>query len=217
MAHVGVVLAGCGYLDGSEIHESTLALLALAKAGASYQGVSPQRDQAKVVNHLDESMPDQTRSMVEESARIVRGNIVSMMDANLEDYDAIIVPGGTGLARNFFNLLEEGENYQVQADVLAFLRAAQEMGKPMGFICIAPMMMPFVYPQGIQMTIGNDTATAAVAESKGAKHIDCAVDDIVIDSTHKAVSTPAYMLANSITEVEVGVSKLVDAVIKMVS
>ena len=31
---IGVVLAGCGYLDGAEIHEATLTLLALDRLGA---------------------------------------------------------------------------------------------------------------------------------------------------------------------------------------
>ena len=30
---VGVVLSGCGFLDGAEIHEATLTLLALDRAG----------------------------------------------------------------------------------------------------------------------------------------------------------------------------------------
>ena len=34
MPKIGVVLAGCGVMDGSEIHEAVLTLLALSKKGA---------------------------------------------------------------------------------------------------------------------------------------------------------------------------------------
>lgn len=38
MAKVAVVLSGCGYLDGSEIHETVLTILALEKQGVEWQG-----------------------------------------------------------------------------------------------------------------------------------------------------------------------------------
>ncbi len=213
MAHVGVVLAGCGYLDGAEIHEATMTLLALQQAGATYEGLAPNRNQHHVINHVDQSEQSGERNILQEAARIMRGNIKSLMNADLEDYDALIFPGGNGAAKNLFNLALAGADYQVEKDVLAFGRDAVEMGLPMGFICIAPMMMPFFYPQGVQMTIGNDADMAKIAQSKGAKHVNCAADDIVIDDRHKAVSTPAYMLAEHIGQVHEGVSKLVKAVL----
>ena len=216
MAHVGVVLAGCGYLDGAEIHEATMTLLALQQAGATYEGLAPNRVQHHVINHIDDSEQPGQRNILQEAARIMRGNVKSLMDANLEDYDALIFPGGNGAAKNFFNLVLAGVNYQVEQDLLALGRDAVKMGLPMGFICIAPMMMPFFYPQGIQMTIGENADVANIAESKGAQHIHCAADDIVIDQQHKAVSTPAYMSAAHIGQVHDGVSKLVRAVLALV-
>ena len=214
MKKVGVVLCGCGQLDGSEIHEATMVLLALAQNSVAYEGLAPNRQQYQVVNHVtNKSMPNQERSMLIEAARIMRGNIKSFMDADLEDYDALIFPGGNGAANNFFSLARDGENYRVDEDVLAVARDFREIDKPMGFICIAPMMIPFIYPQGVKMTIGNDTSMAAIVASKGAQHIDCPVNEIVIDKANKVVTTPAYMLAKNIAEVHVGVSKLVNAIL----
>ena len=34
MVRVGVLLSGCGVMDGAEIHESVITLLALDRAGA---------------------------------------------------------------------------------------------------------------------------------------------------------------------------------------
>lgn len=153
--------------------------------------------------------------MLAEAARIMRGNIKSFMDADLEEYDALIFPGGNGAANNLFSLARDGENYKVDEDVLTVARDFREMGKPMGFICIAPMMIPFIYPQGVRITMGDDADMAAIVASKGAQHIDCKVDEIVIDKANKVVTTPAYMLAKNIAEVHTGVSKLVNAVLAL--
>ena len=65
------------------------------------------------------------------------------------------------------------------------------------------------------MTIGKDPEIAAALESKGAKHVECAVDDIVVDKKNRIVSTPAYMLAESLLDAEAGINKLVTKVFEM--
>jgi enhancing lycopene biosynthesis protein 2 len=72
---IAVILAGSGVYDGSEIHEATLSLLAIAEAGATYKIFAPNIDQYHVVNHMTgEEMPE-TRNVLVESARIARGDI----------------------------------------------------------------------------------------------------------------------------------------------
>lgn len=67
----------------------------------------------------------------------------------------------------------------------------------------------------VVLTIGNDPETAKALESQGARHRDCKVDDIITDQGNRLVSTPAYMLAESITEAEAGINRLVEAVIRL--
>lgn len=217
MKKVAVVLSGCGHIDGAEIHESVLTLLALSQAGVEWQCVAPNRDQHHVINHVDQSEMSQSRNMMVEAARIARGNIVALDQANIDDYDAVIFPGGFGAAKNLFDFALKGDaSYQLQTDVLAFAQKAIASVKPTGFICIAPMMIPHLFPQGVKMTIGNDAQTAQAAIANGAAHINTPVDDICIDTQHKVVSTPAYMLAKNIAEANQGIQKLVNAVIAMI-
>ena len=72
---VGVVLAGCGYLDGAEIHEATMAMLAITELGHEYQCISINKDRHHVVNHLNGEEMDETRNMMIEAARIDRGDV----------------------------------------------------------------------------------------------------------------------------------------------
>ena len=207
---VGIVLSGCGYLDGSEINEVVLTLLALDRAGIAYKGIAPNRDQHHVINHLTEAIEEGSRNILEESARIMRGNVIALDKANLSDYDALIFPGGFGAAKNLFDLAIKGDtSYSVQSDILAFATAALEARKPMGYICIAPMMIPEIYPAGVKMTIGTDGDTVKLVESKGAKHVKCAVDEVCCDQRYKLVTTPAYMLGQNTYEVSKGIDRMV--------
>lgn len=208
--NIAVILSGCGALDGSEIHESVLTLLALDRAELAYQCLAPNIPQTRVVNMADGKTQEHAqRNILEESARIARGKIKDIASANAADYTAMIFPGGFGAALNLCNFGLNKENYSIQADVFKFAKAMVEAKKPAGFICIAPVLAPKLYPAGIQITIGNDKATAEILEKLGARHIPCAATDCVVDKVHKLVSTPAYMLARSIKEVATGIECLV--------
>ncbi|RON11860.1 isoprenoid biosynthesis glyoxalase ElbB [Pseudomonas frederiksbergensis] len=212
---IAVILSGCGVYDGAEIHESVITLLRLDQRGAQVQCFAPNIAQLHVINHLTgEEMPE-ARNVLVESARIARGNIKDIRDASVEDFDALIVPGGFGSAKNLSNFAVEGAGCSIQPDVLALTEAFAEAGKPVGLICISPALAAKIYGPGVTCTIGNDADTAAAMNKMGATHAECAVTDIVEDKARKLVSTPAYMLAQSISEAASGINKLVDRVLEL--
>jgi enhancing lycopene biosynthesis protein 2 len=212
---IAVILSGCGVYDGAEIHESVITLLRLDQRGAQVQCFAPNIAQLHVINHLTGDEMPESRNVLVESARIARGNIKDIREANVEDFDALIVPGGFGAAKNLSNFAIEGAGCTVQPDVLALTEAFAEAGKPVGLICISPALAAKIYGPGVTCTIGNDADTAAAMNKMGATHADCAVTEIVEDKARKLVSTPAYMLAQSISEAASGINKLVDRVLEM--
>ena len=212
---IAVILSGCGVYDGAEIHESVITLLRLDQRGAQVQCFAPNIAQLHVINHLTgEEMPE-SRNVLVESARIARGEIKDIREADAEDFDALIIPGGFGSAKNLSNFAIEGIGCTVQPDVLALTEAFAEAGKPMGLICISPALAAKIYGPGVTCTIGNDADTATAMNKMGATHQECAVSDIVEDKARKLVSTPAYMLAQSISEAASGINKLVDRVLEL--
>ncbi|WP_335944647.1 isoprenoid biosynthesis glyoxalase ElbB [Pseudomonas sp. G166] len=212
---IAVILSGCGVYDGAEIHESVITLLRLDQRGAQVQCFAPNIAQLHVINHLTgEEMPE-SRNVLVESARIARGNVKDLRDAKAEDFDALIVPGGFGSAKNLSNFAVEGAGCSVQPQVLALAEAFAEAGKPVGLICISPALAAKIYGPGVVCTIGNDADTAAAVVKMGGTHEDCAVTDIVEDTARKLVSTPAYMLARNISEAASGINKLVDRVLEL--
>lgn len=215
MTKVAVILSGCGVYDGAEIFESVLTLLALEQAGCEYQAFAPDIPQAHVINHLTGEVMDESRQVLVEAARIVRGNIRDLATANPDDFDALILPGGYGAAKNLSDFAFKGTDCTIQPDVLNFCKAMAAQGKPLGFICIAPAMIPQIFGEGTKATIGTDAATAAALEQMGAVHINCPVDEFVVDEQRKVVSTPAYMLAGKISEAAAGINKLVKEVVRL--
>ena len=86
----------------------------------------------------------------------------------------------------------------------------------MGFVCIAPAMIPHVYGPDASLTIGFDKDTAHAIEQMGAVHVECPAVDYVVDEGRKLVSTPAYMLDARIGDVATGIEKLVHKVLEMI-
>ena len=219
MPKVGVVLAGCGAQDGSEIHESVLTLLSLDRIGAKVKIMAPDIDQFHVVNHLSNHKMDATRNILLEAARISRGNILPIRSINNNDLDALIFPGGTGMAKNIFNYAIKGPDFTILKDVESLTRYMIQKNKPIGAICIAPVMIAKIL-QNLdrkgKVTGGFNKQILTDIESMGMITEKANATEIVIDYENKIVSTPAYVEANSIKEVAEGIEKLVDAVLSMV-
>jgi len=218
MKKVAVILSGCGVFDGSEIHESVLVLLALDRANAKAVCAAPDVEQYQVVNHLTrQPVRNERRNVLVESARIARGNIIPLHQLKVSEVDAVILPGGLGAAQNLSSFAINKDRFEVHPEVARVLQEAHLAGKPLGFVCIAPAIAARLFgAKKVEVTIGNDASTAARLQSFGARHVNCTVHNVVVDKTLKIASTPAYMLANRISEVEAGVTKLVQAVLEMI-
>ncbi|PIR25161.1 MAG: isoprenoid biosynthesis protein ElbB [Deltaproteobacteria bacterium CG11_big_fil_rev_8_21_14_0_20_42_23] len=217
---IGVILSGCGFKDGSEIHEATCALLAIDKAGAEAVCFAPNINQRMHVNHLDGEQVPNARNVLQESARIARGHIADLHTANADELDALVMPGGAGAAMNLSTFAQEGENCEVNEDLLHLIEQMHIRHKPIAAICIAPATLAKALQDiGVSatLTIGDDAETAKKITAMGHSHENCRAVDCVIDRDKNIVTTPAYMNAKSIGEVWSGVEKLVDAVVKMIS
>lgn len=217
MKKIGVVLSGCGVRDGSEIHEAVFTLLAIDRQGAEAVCMAPNSD-FPVTDHLAMQESGEKRNALVESARIARGNIRDIAAVKAGELDAIIFPGGFGAAKNLCDFAMKGAAAAVHPQVSRLLKEMAAAGKPIGAICIAPVLIAAVLGKesAPTVTIGNNAGTASEIEKTGAKHQDCPVTEFVVDAKNKLVTTPAYMLANRISEAYEGIDKCVREVIKLI-
>ncbi|MGY5537267.1 isoprenoid biosynthesis glyoxalase ElbB [Vibrio sp. Hep-1b-8] len=215
MKKVAVILSGSGVFDGAEIHESVLSLHAIEKQGASWHCFAPNIDQLHVINHKTGEEMDETRNVLVEAARIARGKIEDVAKLNVDDYDALLLPGGFGAAKNLTDFAVKGAECSINTHVASACRAFAQAGKPAGYLCIAPTIIPLIYDQGVKATIGNDAATAAAFNTLGGLHVESQVDQVVFDEQHLVLSTPAYMLAENISEAAIGIEALVEKLVSL--
>lgn len=210
---IAVVLSGCGFMDGAEIHESVLTLLHLHEQNLTPHCFAPDKNQTKVVNHKTEQEENTPRNILTESARIARGQISPLSELKASDFDALVFPGGFGAALNLCDFAIKGPDCAVDADAERVIQEFYQAKKPIGAICIAPALIARVLgSQGVSLTIGHDEGTAQAIESLGAKHQNKKVDEIAVDDAHKIVSTPAYMLGQNPAEVGKGIKALIQKI-----
>ncbi len=211
---IAVILSGCGVFDGSEVYESVITLLCLDRAGAEVECFAPNIEQMHVINHLTGEVAEgESRQVLVEAARLARGEIKDLADAKAEEFDAVIIPGGFGAAKNLCNFAVKGSDLSLNEDLAHFVQAIHQAAKPVGLMCIAPAMVGKLFGKGVHFTIGNDQETASAIEATGGVHEPCPVNNICIDGANNVVTTPAYMLASSISEAASGIEKLVAEVL----
>jgi enhancing lycopene biosynthesis protein 2 len=214
---VGVILSGCGFQDGAEIHEAVCTLLALDKMGVTTVCMAPNIEQRKVTDHLTGKDTKETRNVLTESARIARGKIQDIAKVKAAELDAVVLPGGFGAALNLSDFAVKGAKGAVNKDVAKLVSAIHKAGKPICAICISPAVIALLLGEEHPvLTIGNDSETAAALEKCGAKHETCGVHEFVVDKKRKIVSTPAYMLGPSIAHVAEGIEKAVRETVALI-
>jgi len=213
MKKFAVVLAGCGVSDGAEIHEATLTMLAIMKNGATYEIFAPDIEQYHVINHFTGKEMPEKRNVLVESARIARGRIKPLNSFDASSFDALIFPGGFGVAKNLCTFAFDGAGCEVNTQVASAVKAMAESGKPIGALCISPVILAKLLGD-VEITIGDDTGTAKAVEKMGAMHRNTSHGQVVEDKKHNIFTTPCYMLEASILDIEEGTDNIVKAMLK---
>jgi enhancing lycopene biosynthesis protein 2 len=208
MKKFAVVLSGSGVYDGAEIHEAVLTMLAIDKAGAKYHCFAPDIPQHHVINHLTGKEMPEKRNVLIESARIARGDIRPLSEFNAAEYDALIFPGGFGAAKNLCDWAIKGDDCNVNGEVENAIKAMFEAGKPIGAMCIAPVILGKLF-KGTNLTTGADHASKGFIEKMGNKYTQTDNGAVVADKVRKLFTTPCYMLNASISQIAEGTENIV--------
>ncbi|MBN1113603.1 MAG: isoprenoid biosynthesis glyoxalase ElbB [Bacteroidales bacterium] len=208
-----VILAGCGSQDGSEIHEATMTLLAIDLAGAQYSIFAPDKNQHHVINHINGKEIDQERNVLVESARIARGKIDSLDKLDASKYDALIIPGGYGAAKNLCDYAFKGPLMEVDTLVAEKITDFKNSKKPIGALCIAPMIISKLFP-GSHVTLGQNNESVTHAEMLGAVHENTNNGEVIHDTENNIFTNPCYMLKASIGDIYRGAQNVVNKIME---
>lgn len=211
MPNVAVILSGCGHQDGAEIREAVLSLLYLDEQGAQVECFAPDIAQTSVVNHAKGSPESGQRNVLAEAARIARGAIKPLSELKPEHFNALVLPGGFGAAKNLSDFAHKGKDCAVLPQLQSVIRAFHAEHKPIAAICIAPAVVAAAL-KGVakpQLTIGEDKGVASALEAMGAVHRECATRDCLVDKENAIITTPAYMRDDRLSAVAEGIEKAI--------
>ncbi len=209
-----VILAGCGVFDGAEIHEAVMTLYAIDKNGGSYDIFAPNVAQHHVINHLTGEEMKESRNVLTEAARIARGKIRALTEYRAENYDALILPGGFGVAKNLCTYAFDGPDCHVDRVVEEAIRSTHSAGKPIGALCISPVLVSKVLGD-VTVTIGNDRKTASDIAALGGKHENRHHGEVAVDRKNLIVTAPCYMLNSTISEIARDAEAMVMAIMEL--
>jgi enhancing lycopene biosynthesis protein 2 len=215
MKKFAIILAGSGVYDGSEIHEATLTMLAIMQHGGVYQCFAPNVDQHHVVNHLTGNQMSETRNVLVESARIARGNVKNINELKVDDFDALVLPGGFGVAKNLCNYAFKGADFSVNPEVEKAVLAFHQAAKPIGALCISPVIVSKVF-EGVKVTIGEDSTTAGHIRQVGGEHVNAGHGEVIFDERYKVFTTPCYMLDANIEQIYQGAFNIIRSISEVI-
>ncbi len=214
MKKFAVILSGSGVYDGSEIHEATLTLLAINKAQCEYEIFAPNVEQHHVINHLTGEEMIESRNVLIESARIARGNIKDLKEFEAKNFDALLIPGGYGVAKNLSDYAFKGLNMHILPEMEKAITDTWMAQKPIGALCIAPVILAKIIKRNVELTIGNDESTANDVAALGAKHHETKAGEVTIDTKNRIFSTPCYMVQTSIAAIADSADNIVCEMLK---
>lgn len=220
MPTIAVILSGCGRGDGSEIHEAVCCLIHLDRHGAKYRCFAPDKPQTDVINHATGKPANEKRNVMVEAARISRGEISPLSTLDVDAFDALVLPGGFGAAKNLCTFAADGAECKVDADVQRAFMGFHKAGKPIGLCCIAPVIAARLLGRamrgpGCTVTIGSDPQTAGAISKMGSTNSPRPVTEAVVDSANRIVTTPAYMCEAGPHEVFTGIGRMIDETVRM--
>jgi enhancing lycopene biosynthesis protein 2 len=210
MKKFAIVLSGCGVFDGAEIHEATLTMLAIMKQGATYEVFAPDIQQHHVLNHLTGEEMKEKRNVLIESARIARGKIKDIRDYEANNFDALIFPGGFGVAKNLSDFAFKGADCTIHPDVEKAILKTAGKNKPIGALCISPVILAKIFGD-VEVTIGDEKGPAEAIEKMGATHVTTTHGEVIIDEKNNLFTTPCYMLDANIVQIAEGADNIVRA------
>ncbi len=170
--------------------------------------------QHHVVNHITGKVSEETRNVMTEAARIARGKIKPMTDYRASDYDALIFPGGFGVAKNLCTYAFDSVECSVDRVVEAAILETHKAHKPIGAMCISPVLITRVLGD-VTVTIGNDPDTASDIETLGGKHEIKGHGEVMTDAKNMIVTTPCYMLDATISDIARDAEMMVAAIMEL--
>jgi enhancing lycopene biosynthesis protein 2 len=208
---VAVILSGSGFMDGSEIQESVLCLLKLSQENIDYQCFAPNILQKATLNHLTQDETKEKRNVLIESARISRGNVKNLETLTSNKFDALLLPGGFGVATTLSNFSTKGSECKVIPKLQEIIKTFYLEKKPIGATCISPAVVAKSLEgiANLKITLGTGKESNEALQKMGMTPILTNATEFISDDSNLVYTTPAYMEEATLSEIFQGITGVI--------
>jgi enhancing lycopene biosynthesis protein 2 len=101
----------------------------------------------------------------------------------------------------------------VDAEVERVIKDFHAQRKPIGALCISPVLMAKVLGN-ITITVGTDEKTIHDVETFGAQHINTQQTEVIADKENMVFTTPCYMLPATIADIADCAENLIETILE---
>jgi len=197
---IGILLAGCGAVDGSDPQETVLIQLAVQESGHEAVCLSLDKPQYQVADHSTTAeLPGEKRNQFLESQRLVRGKLHNISDIAPNLLDILIIPGGQGPIKSWLVGFSPGEERRLVPEVELFLKAFRKSGGVLGVLSLSEFV-----------------ATALDGEwpeERGC--LDLAPEEILVDAEKGRALSPGNLAAKDLPQLQSAIQVLLQALLRM--
>lgn len=218
MKEICIVLAGCGFMDGSDVREAVLISYFLEEKGYRAVFAAPSGTQKEVMDHKTQKVLSQSREVLNESARL-NGEITELNEIKGDKILALILPGGEGIVKHLTELDQESNLFKVESQTKKIIREMFRRKKPIGGCGLASLVIARslndILESPLTLTTGNDARVIQKLENLGINHVIAKPTEAVIDEEHRIITTTGYLGKNRIKDFALGIKNMVSGTIEL--
>lgn len=189
---VGILLAGCGAIDGSDPQETVLLQLAFQELGHETVCLSLDAPQFHVADHTTTlEISDYNRNQFQESQRLVRGKLHQLCDIAPALLDILVIPGGQGPIKSWLSAASADEPRVLHPEIETFLRAFRAKGGILGVVSLSEFI-----------------ATALEGEwADGRGALDLAPEETFVEPDKGRALCPGNLSARDLPQLQAGIRR----------
>lgn len=188
MLRIGLLLSGCGTLDGSDPTQVVLWRLVAVRRGHLVIPVAPDVEQHDVVGPRG-PVPGATRRVHDEARRLTAGLIENVDEVQPDEIDALVVPGGMGAVKTLCDAAVS-EPVRCLEGPARLARALIARGGVVVAVDEACVWAAHVLGERPGVSIASDGRQAVDADIRSAGHHPVAMPDegVVVDTDARTIT-----------------------------
>lgn len=196
----GLLLSGCGSLDGSDPFEVVSCTIHLTEEGFRVIPLVLGDPQFHVVDHSSgREIEGESRNQLPEAARLCRDKLYKLDELSPRVLDALIIPGGQGSVKNLLTGFGADRNPSLHPLVEAFLSEALDEGVVIGVLSLGEFV--------VDRALGSSEQESDLLSLEPGK--------LLVDEERRIIRSAGSLTATSTAELHASIGQFVKAIAKM--